>query len=157
MELGVNYNTELQDINLSFGVVGQTGHLKRQDKSFQGLEVGTNINYRNFIWGGSYGYLSNGLAQTKKNNPFWTAGVGYAQGPVNLSITYFESKLYKSTNNSANKLSNMVVGMDYRVSKGLLTYFEIARFKMDDNEVFSNNNNNLNKGIIILSGCKIKF
>jgi predicted porin len=157
MELGVNYNTDFQDINLSFGVVGQTGRLKVQNKFFQGLEVGTNINYRNFTWGGSYGYLGNGLAQTKKNNPFWTAGVGYAQGPVTFSITYFKSKLYKSTNNIANKLSNMVIGMDYRVSKGFLPYFEIARFKMSYTEALSSNNNSLNKGVIILTGCKIKF
>ena len=161
-ETGLSYTSEIKDVGVKFAVVSEFGKNQEKDvKNLRAYEVGTNLSYKGFTVGGSYGdwgkYGSSNAVEFGKTS-YWTAGVGYANGPISASLTHLQGKkgiAKVSDNKTHNKLRNTVIGVDYKVAPGILPYVEFSSFKMNQASQASEDNNN--KGHIFMTGVKLSF
>ena len=168
LEAGISYIGEIKNIGIKIAAVGEFGKskdIKRED--LQAWEMGTNISHRGFVIGGSYG--SWGKHNMLKANPilsgktnYWTVGLGCAQGPFTASITHLQSKkmapqITGENNSRHNNLRNTVLGVDYKIAPGLLSYVEFASFEMDEKSPNRQRDRKGNRGHIIITGIKLKF
>lgn len=175
-EAGLSYTTEVKEVGVKLAAVSQFGKNQKvtpgtgggadqNHKNLRAFEVGTNLSYKGFTVGGSYGdWGKYDVANTGSDNvgktSYWTAGVGYANGPLSASLTHLQSKKGTALVNDkkANKLRNTVLGVDYKVAPGVLPYVEFASFKMDQASVAAaDKDKNNNKGHIIMTGVKLNF
>ena len=176
-ETGLSYTSEIKDVGVKFAVVGEFGKSQESGsttasdnkKDLRAYEVGTNLSYKGFTVGGSYGDWGKYGASTgtSANTPefgktsYWTAGVGYANGPLSASVTHLQGKrgIEKvDANKTHNKLTNTVIGVDYKVAPGVMPYVEFSSFKMNQaSQAAEANKDNNNKGHIIMTGVKLNF
>ncbi len=172
-EAGLSYTTEVKEVGVKLAAVSQFGKNQnvnspgttdgKKHKNLRAFEVGTNLSYKGFTVGGSYGdwgkydVVEQDSSQYGKTS-YWTAGVGYANGPLSVSLTHLQSKKGATDNKKSafNKLRNTVLGVDYKVAPGVLPYVEFASFKMNQATQKANPENN-NKGHIIMTGIKLNF
>ena len=165
-ETGLSYTSEIKDVGVKFAVVSEFGKNQEKDvKNLRAYEVGTNLSYKGFTVGGSYGdwgkYGSSTAASAVEfgKTSYWTAGVGYANGPISASLTHLQGKkgIEKvGDNKTHNKLRNTVIGVDYKVAPGILPYVEFSSFKMNQASQATEEKNN-NKGHIFMTGVKLSF
>jgi hypothetical protein len=167
-ETGLSYTSEIKDVGVKFAVVSEFGKNQEKDvKNLRAYEVGTNLSYKGFTVGGSYGdwgkYGSSTAASAVEfgKTSYWTAGVGYANGPISASLTHLQGKkgIEKvGDNKTHNKLRNTVIGVDYKVAPGILPYVEFSSFKMNQaSQASEANKDNNNKGHIFMTGVKLSF
>jgi predicted porin len=171
-ETGLSYTSEIKDVGVKFAVVGEFGKnqesgnadLTKNKKNLRAYEVGTNLSYKGFTVGGSYGDWGKYGASTDANAPefgrtsYWTAGVGYANGPLSTSVTHLQGKkgiAKVGENKKHNTLRNTVIGVDYKVAPGVMPYVEFSSFKM--NQASQTDKDNNNKGHMIMTGVKLNF
>ena len=164
-EAGLSYTTEVKEVGVKLAAASQFGKNQNDaNKNLRAFEFGTNLSYKGFTVGSSYGDWGKYNVVKDKASEFgktkyWTAGVGYANGPLSVSLTHLQSKKgdTNSTNNKAtfNKLRNAVLGVDYKVAPGVLPYVEFSSFKM--NQASQTEDKNNNKGHIIMTGIKLNF
>jgi hypothetical protein len=163
-ETGLSYTSEIKDVGVKFAVVSEFGKNQEKDvKNLRAYEVGTNLSYKGFTVGGSYGDWGKYGASTAANaiefgkTSYWTAGVGYANGPMSASLTHLQGKKGIETRGDKkhNKLRNTVIGVDYKVAPGILPYVEFSSFKMNQASQADKDNNN--KGHIFMTGVKLSF
>ena len=64
-----------------------------------------------------------------KNSSYYTTGLAYQIGPINASLTSINSSFQK------NKYGAISFGIDYKIKKNLLTYFEITQYKFKSDEL----------------------
>jgi hypothetical protein len=169
-ETGLSYTSEIKDVGVKFAVVGEFGKNQTKDvKNLRAYEAGTNLSYKGFTVGASYGnwgkYGSSTAAADAATEfgktSYWTAGVGYANGPISASLTHLQGKRgieKEATTNDKkhNKLRNTVIGFDYIVAPGILPYVEFSSFKMNQASQATEEKNN-NKGHIFMTGVKLSF
>ena len=111
--------------------------------------IGASLGYQGFSLAGSYGRQSDlGIANVKGN--YYTAGLGYAAGPVGLSATYLNSTV-KDTG-AKNKFDNIVLGADYKLAPGLTPYAEVSFY--DFNGAGAANDN---QGTSVILGTQVAF
>jgi hypothetical protein len=171
-ETGLSYTSEIKDVGVKFAVVGEFGKNQesgnadqaKNKKNLRAYEVGTNLSYKGFTVGGSYGDWGKYGASTAANAPefgktsYWTAGVGYANGPLSASVTHLQGKkgiAKVGENKKHNTLKNTVIGVDYKVAPGVMPYVEFSSFKMNQASQADKENNN--KGHMIMTGVKLNF
>ncbi len=135
---------------LSSGVDGNK--IERND--LNSYDVGLMLAYFGFTFGGSYGNWKKSLQpktgiyscdydsslllpeqnctniNSKKFNDakYYTLGAAYEFGPVAASITYFTSEFQK------NKYNATSIGIDYKISRGLMPYIEYTWFNFKSNK-----------------------
>ncbi|CAL7961804.1 hypothetical protein MIDIC_330020 [Alphaproteobacteria bacterium] len=169
VQLGLSYATQISGTSLKFGFTGEYGQPERPyDKSSEqklsaliGHEVGFNLSYMGFSIGSSYGDLHNSGLIAKKldlshTNNYWTLGASYVISHFGISVTYIKSYNNVFEESKPNKItfSNLVLGVDYKINKGLLTYLEISLPQIKSDKKFFLND----KPILgVLCGIKIKF
>jgi hypothetical protein len=167
-EAGISYAGEIKNVGIKIAAVGEFGKnkdIKRQD--LQAWEMGMNVSHRGFVIGGSYGswgkynMLKANLIVLGRTN-YWTVGLGCAQGPFTTSITYLRGKkmasqLIGQDNSRPNTLRNTVLGVDYKIAPGLLSYVEFASFKMDEKSPNRQRDRKGNRGHIFITGIKLSF
>jgi hypothetical protein len=165
-EAGLSYTTEVKEVGVKLAAVSQFGKNQNDaNKNLRAYEVGTNLSYKGFTVGGSYGDWGKYDVVEKNASEFgktkyWTAGVGYANGPLSVSLTHLQSKKGVSVSNESafNKLRNTVLGVDYKVAPGVLPYVEFSSFKMNQASVAAaDKDTKNNKGHIIMTGIKLNF
>jgi hypothetical protein len=105
-----------------------------------------------FSYSASYGNLNKSLTseQIHKNNrdsSWFGLGIAYDQGPVGAAINYYNS------DNMGSKLSLISFSTDYKIRKGLKTYFETSFYKTEINE----KKDSKNSGTILVLGMKVSF
>ena len=119
---------------------------------------GTNVNYWNFC--DTYG-------KKFKKSHYMTAGIGYEMGPFATSLTGIKSRFQMNQYQAAS------LGIDYKISKGVLFYIEGTYFKFESNhanfifrgsstesEINKNYDDRLiidNKGYVTLAGFLFSF
>jgi len=173
-ERGQFENSKLQPTNAA---------VKRE--GLQSYDAGAMITYFGFTLGGSYGYWGKSL-QLKQGvtscdydpntalasqdcvvsgtyNPkkfagakYYTGGVAYEFGPFAASVTYMTSDFQK------NKYNTTSFGVDYKLARGLMPYFEITKFQFNSNKVQASNVTSVaqmkdNKGYVALIGILFAF
>ena len=165
-EAGLSYTTEVKEVGVKLAAVSQFGKNQNDaNKNLRAFEVGTNLSYKGFTVGGSYGDWGKYNVVKDKASEFgktkyWTAGVGYANGPLSVSLTHLQSKKGVSVSDKSafNKLRNTVLGVDYKVAPGVLPYVEFSSFKMDQASVTAaDKDTKNNKGHILMAGVKLNF
>ena len=163
-ETALSYLGEIKDISVKFAIIGEFGkNQSKYQKNLRAYEVGTNLSYQGFVVGGSYGDWGKYGASTIVNAPefgktsYWTAGIGYAKGSISVSLNHLQGKkgIAKVGNSKTyNNLRNTVVGVDYKLTSGVLPYVEFSSFKMNQ---ASEANKDSNKGHILMAGFKLNF
>jgi len=119
--------------------------------------IGANLTYGSFSYGLSYGTLGKSLTTAEyhkngRNTHYYNAGVGYAQGPLGVSLSYFKSEQYK------NKLDAVTLGTDYKLMPGLKPYAEITYFTKKGRPAYlTDEPKKKTKGTIALIGAKLTF
>ncbi|MFN7038510.1 MAG: porin [Alphaproteobacteria bacterium] len=167
---GLNYTQQFDQMTLSLSATGETGKVNhkianiKNTKNTQSYAFGGSLEYANLTFGGSYGVMSkkNFAANVSdaplfsyigKDAKYWSAGVGYVQGPIGASVNYFESDL-KGTN-VHNTLKAVSVGVDYKLAAGMLPYAEVTM--LDPRAKTVGTATPRNKGSVFIVGTQFKF
>jgi hypothetical protein len=195
---GINYSDQLGDSNIGLGLsfTGEFGKFKRSSLSdidrnnLKAFDIGVAATYFGFVVGASYGDWGRSL-QPKSgiyscdynnsitianqncaginnnrlfdNSTYKTFGIEYEYGHLATSITYLSSNFKK------NKYNALSFGLDYKVAKNLMPYFEVTKYQFESNQpkaidiidqsLILNNSQQLknNKGYVILTGLLFSF
>ncbi len=152
VDLGLTYETTFNG-GYKLGLAGtyETGNAgaAASNLDINGWNFGGMVGYQGFSLAGSYGKVTdNGTAGDESN--YWTAGLGYAAGPVGLSATYIDSTY--ETGGVDNDFSNVVLGADYKLAPGLTPYAEVSFYDFD-----ANGTANDNQGTVVLLGTQVAF
>lgn len=136
---GLKYKTQMDQVALELGATAQYGKAERKNstatldeqiKNVRAYTIGGTANYMNYTLAASYGDWGRSMNTketdqfSRASTKFYTLGGSYVQGPVGLSVTYFESKRQK------NKTETISVGADYALAAGMLPYVEGTFFKL---------------------------
>ncbi len=157
--------------------------IKRE--GLQSYDAGMMMTYFGFTIGGSYGYWGKSLqlkqgvtacnydsntelasqdcVATSTYSPkkfagakYYTGGAAYEFGPFAASLTYMASNFQN------NKYKAASFGVDYKLARGLMPYFEVTKFQFDTNkvkalDVTSTAQMKDNKGYVALIGILFAF
>ncbi len=192
---GANYSQDFDNVGVAFSSTAEKGQIKNsksaagtQRQDLIAYDLATTITYFGFSFGASYGSWGNSLqpkngiyscdynsAQTlssqncsgdsrKFSNPhYYTAGIAYQFGPVATSITGLKSEFQK------NNYAAVSFGVDYKMTKNLMPYFELTKFAFKSNQPTASditNQNALtssqrqvrdNQGYVFLTGILYSF
>ena len=154
---GVNYDNKFGDVSVAGSLTGEYG--KSESAASDGLHTyaaGAKVGYMGFSVAGSYGSWGDSLntkAASDSASNYWTAGVAYETGPFGASVTYLNSKM--DTGASKNKLSNISVGVDYKLAPGLTPYAEVSF--IDANSATAPAITSDNQGTVVIVGTSLAF
>jgi len=154
-DLGLTYENTFSGVKTALSGTYEGGSGQGTATDLKGWNVGGMLGYMGFSLAGSYGdQLDTGVAGTAtvahKGN-YWTAGLGYAAGPVGLSATYIDSRAKTTT--VSDKFHNLVVGADYKLAPGLTPYAEVSFYDFGGPAGATTDNN----GTIVLIGTQVAF
>ncbi len=187
LDLGLSLTGEIGKFNEN-----QANNIKRND--LKAYEIGVMAHYLGFTIGGSYGSwgdslmpktgiyscdydpsisivnqdCQNGNGGIDYNNltkndeaTYYTAGLAYQISSIALSVTHLTSQFQD------NKYQATSFGIDYKIKKGLMPYFEVTKFDFESNQVQASDISNQidkstrqikdNKGFIALVGLLFSF
>ncbi len=157
---GLNYSTNLENVGVALSLTGENGVFEKQKNSqishnnLAAYDAGLMFTYFGFTIGGSYGYWGKSLqpkngvyscdynlslelvnqdcssdAEKKFGNAsYYTGGIAYEFGPIAASVTYMASNFQK------NKYQATSFGLDYKIVRGFMPYFEVTKFKFESNQ-----------------------
>jgi len=156
MDFGLSYNNTFSNVALAASGTYEFGHGEGTagpsgfgSDEIQAWNIGTSLGYKGFSVAGSYG-KDEQAGQAGVKGDYWTAGLGYAAGPVGLSATYLDSDL--KTVGVSNKFTNLVIGADYKLAPGLTPYAEVSFY--DFNGAAAANDNS---GAAVILGTQLAF
>jgi hypothetical protein len=156
VDLGLSYGKTFGGVALSAAGTYEFGHGEGTagtstfgTDNVDAWNLGASLGYKGFTAAGSYGRNEeSGVAATKGD--YWTAGLGYAAGPVGLSATYLDSELKNA--GADNKFSNLVLGADYKLAPGLTPYAEVSFYDFNGSTA-----TNDNSGTSVILGTQLAF
>lgn len=147
---GVNYQGKISNVTVAASLTGELGDGKTAGfEDLAAWAIGGTLGYNGFSFGASYGdWNDSGQVKGASNNDsdYWTLGLGYVTGPFGASITYLDSEY------ATNDLSNLSIGVDYKLAPGLVPYAEVTFFELD--RAGSTNDND---GTVFLVGSQLSF
>ena len=161
ISLGANYEQDFDNLGMLLSATAEKAQVKNAKSSF-GVErgnlfsydVGASFSYFGFTVGASYG--SWGSSMLPKNgiyscdyNPsqnlsaqncsssakkfsdphYYTAGISYRIGPIAASLTGIKTTYEK------NDYKALSLGLDYKLTRDLMPYFEATKFEFTSNHV----------------------
>jgi hypothetical protein len=163
ISFGANYSHDFENVNLLLSATAEKSQVKNS-KSNYGVErydllsydLGFSVSYFGFDIGASYGswgsslQAKNGIyacdynsgqnlsAQNCQNgggkfsNPYYyTLGIAYNFGPIGASLTSLKSSYQK------NDYQATSLGLDYKLSRDLMPYFEVTKFDFKSNQALA--------------------
>jgi len=174
----IKYEGKFNEIELTTALTGQMGDAKRKTAALarndlRAWELGAMVKYHGFSLAGSYsdwhhtGAPKIKVPGLKYGASYWTAGLGYEQGNLGTSITYFNSRRANinnvhpvadatNPNNKPdvgfNRFELVSLGVDYKLAPGFMPYAEVSVFRTKHKGAALSN-----KGSIILAGTKLTF
>ncbi len=199
VSFGANYSEYFDNLGFAISATGEKGEVKNSKSQFgverndlSSYDIASTIEYFGFSFGASYGSWGKSLTPkngiysceydqstplaaqncnamggkivSKFDNPFYySAGIAYQIGPAATSLTGLRSKFQ---NNDFQAIS---LGLDYKLKKNLMPYFEVTRFAFRSNQPSSSDLINQgsiansqrqvrdNQGYVFLSGILLSF
>jgi hypothetical protein len=192
---GANYSEDFDNVGVGLSATGEKGQIKNSNSSSgisrQNLfayDFAATVTYFGFNFGASYGTWGKSLqaksgiyscdynssqnlsSQNCANNAkkfsdphYYTLGIGYGFGPINASLTGIKSDFQK------NKYEAFSLGLDYKLTKSFMPYFEITKFVFTSNQAQASNVANQgavsssqqqirnNSGYVFLTGILFSF
>lgn len=163
IEYGISYTQTIYGLGISLSFTGENGKTESKSttepyrafrKNLQAYQYGGNLTFWGLTIGGSIGnwnqsmfYKDKSLNANNGDGKYYTYGLAYEFGPVNVSFGAFNSEFQK------NEYEAYSVGADYKVAKGFLPYVEFTSFKFTPNDT----NIKTNKGFVALAGFLLNF
>lgn len=184
IDFGVNYVGQVGDIGFEVAGVMEIGDAERANglpgttpgrEDLSAWEFGFAIDWQGFSFAASYFDHGDSLSVTgatisAAETDGFTAGVGYAQGPWSVSLTYMSATTEYDDNTTVagsgeNEFSNIVIGADYNLAPGFTPFVEVAIYDYDGEGIQGANtasdnayNNDFdNDGNVILIGAELAF
>lgn len=162
----LNYLQNFDNLSLELSATSELGDAKYDlyspnSNDLFAYDLGFIVKYFGFELAASYGSWQDSLRQEDKinlcqncaNPNYFTGGISYKIGPISTSITSLNSNYYD------NKFSAISYDLGYKLTKDLMTYFEITRFefKKSNYGIYSFDNNSSNQGYVAMVGTLINF
>lgn len=167
----LKYRTQFDQVAIELAATGQWGKAKEksstpalyeQIRNVKAYTVGGTLSYTNLTLAASWGDWGKSMntketdAYSRSSTHFYTAGASYVQGPIGLSVTYFDSRRMK------NKVETIAVGADYALAAGLMPYVEGTFFKLRPAAGVTTTSGGVtqavkNKGNVVFVGTKFNF
>ncbi|MFT6332431.1 MAG: hypothetical protein ACJAW3_000766 [Lentimonas sp.] len=157
--LGLNYSNSFGNVGLAFSATGEVGKFKNganngeKKNDLKAYDLGIMTTYLGFTIGASYGNWGDSLedkyginscnydeslilsAQNCSSNnlkfndaTYKSAGIAYQFGPFATSLTYLKSNFQE------NEYQALSFGIDYKMTKGLMPYFEVTKYEFTSNK-----------------------
>ena len=157
LSVGVNYLKYIDNVSFKISATSEYGNAKNQEDLFA-YDTAFIVSYFGFDLGFSYGSWGKSLQEVENvrqcnhcSDPYYfTSGISYNIGPVGASITTFNSNYYD------NKFRSISLDFDYKLTKDLMTYFEVTKFETSSNNYEDNSDSN-NQGYVAMIGTLINF
>ncbi len=190
-----NYSEDFDNVGVGLSATAEKGKIKNssaisgiQREDLLAYDLAATITYFGFSLGASYGSWGKSLqaksgiyscdynsAQNltdqncasgakKFSNPhYYTAGIAYSFGPIAASITGIKSEFQE------NKYQALSLGLDYKLTKSFMPYFEITKFAFTSNQpraldvasqaALSSSSRQIrdNRGYVFLTGILFSF
>lgn len=152
IDLGLGYEGTFSGVKLAAAATYETGEKGGVagpsgfgTGDINAWNLGAMVGFQGFSVAGSYGdWQDSGINNV--DGDYWTAGLGYAMGPVGVSATYLTSTL------GNNDFENIVLGADYKLAAGLTPYAEVSFY--DFNAVGAASDN---QGTSVILGTQVAF
>lgn len=148
--VGVNYAAQVDQVGVTASLTGEFGQSESAAvEDLEAFQVGVNLEYQGFSFGGSYGdWSESGQATGGANNDskYWDVGAAYETGPYGVSIGYLNSE------RGNNDFTNVSVGADYKLAAGLTPFIEANFFEADQAGTSVDN-----EGTVLLVGTNLNF
>ena len=187
VSLALNYLEYFDNLRLEVSATAERGKVQNSRSSsgiqrhdLSSYDLGLTLSYFGFDLGASYGSWGKSLSakngiyaceydsgsslvsqdcsanSNRFSDPYYyTAGIAYSFGPIAGSLTTLRSEF------EANKYDAISFGLDYKLSKSLMPYFEVTRFELESNQPQASDLTNQvvfdNQGYVFLTGILIKF
>ena len=159
---GLNYHEDFDNVGIAISATAENGQIKNS-KSLAGFEredlfaydFGASASYFGFTLGASYGSWGdslqpkNGIYEKFSHASYYTFGLAYQFGPIATSITSLKSSFQK------NDYEAISLGLDYKLSRDFMPYFEITNFTFKSNQ--TTNQITDNRGQVFLTGILYSF
>ncbi|MBL6665211.1 MAG: porin [Rickettsiales bacterium] len=160
VSFGVNYARYIDNISIEISATGEYGNSKNK-KDLLAYDAGIELSYFGFNIGFSYGSWGDSLKSEDNDNNckncsrpyYFSSGISYAIGPFETSITALNSNYYD------NKFRSFALDFNYKLTKDLMTYFEITKFELVSNNygISSIDSVTNNQGYVAMVGTLIEF
>lgn len=146
---GANYIGNIENFDYAFSLTSENGksHSSTQN-NLSSYDVATTLAYFGFTFGASYGNWKKSTQysnQNFKNSSYKTLGISYQIGHLSLSLTNLKSSFQQNDYNATS------LGLDYKLSRALMPYFEITQFS------FKPQSSSDNQGYVALTGFIFSF
>lgn len=184
LSFGINYQQYFDSLSLNISATGEKAQVKNRGilvNDLMSYDLGFSINYFGFDIGASYGSWGKSLqaksgiyscnynstqnlsdqdctnSGKKFANPYYyTLGIAYKFGPLAASLTSLNSTFQK------NHYSAISLGLDYKLKRDLMPYFEITKFTFKSSSALAADISNSsqirdNSGYVFLSGILFIF
>ncbi len=150
LSFGANYTNNFENFDYAFSATSEQGRSKNSaQNNLSSYDVATTMAYFGFTFGASYGSWKKSLqsnSQNFKNATYRTLGISYQIGHFSVSLTNLKSSFQKNDYQASS------LGLDYKLSKAFMPYFEITQFKFSPSQNIANN-----AGFVALGGFVFSF
>lgn len=150
LSLGANYGNNFENFDYAFSATAEQGRARSSNQNnLSSYDFATSMSYFGFTIGASYGSWKKSaqkLNQNFKDATYKTYGASYRLGHFSISLTNFVSRFQQ------NDYAATSLGLDYKLSRVLIPYFEITQFKFKPSQNIASN-----AGFIALGGFIFLF
>lgn len=148
--VGANYTNNYENFDYAFSATTEQGRSKSHTQNnLSSYDIATTMAYFGFTFGASYGSWEKSLQSTDqnfKNATYKTLGISYQIGHISVSLTNLKSRYQKNDYRATS------LGLDYKLTKAFMPYFEITQFKFEPVQNIVNN-----AGFVALTGFVLSF
>lgn len=151
--LGANYSEDFDNLGVEISATAEKGKVKNSRADLFAYDLGTSLSYFGFTLGASYGSWGSSMQPTdgtyakQGDTNYRTLGIAYQFGPISTSITSLNSRFQK------NNYSAISFGVDYKLTRSLMPYFELTKFSFNPSSQGSLGN----QGYVFLVGALYSF
>ncbi len=147
---GANYTDNFENFDYAFSATAEQGRSKTTSQNnLSSYDIATTMAYFGFTFGASYGNWKKSLQNNDhnfKNATYKTLGISYQIGHFSVGLTNLKSSFQK------NDYQATSLGLDYKLSKAFMPYFEITQFKFSPAQNITSN-----VGFVALGGFVLSF
>ncbi len=146
---GANYTNNFENFDYAFSITSENGKSNSNTQNnLSSYDIATTMAYFGFTFGASYGNWKKSTqysGQNSKDAIYKTLGISYQFGHLSVSLANLKSSFQQNDYDATS------LGLDYKLSRALMPYFEITQFS------FKPQSSSENKGYVALAGFLVSF
>lgn len=148
---GIAYEGKAKEAAYRMSFTGETGRSELPGHENLGAwAAGTNLEYKGFVAGGSYGDWNQSITHITPANSsahYVTLGAGYDMGGAGVSLTWFRGEYQR------NETEVLSLGADFTPLPGFTPYVELSQVILDASDPTIQDN----EGVVVLVGAQVGF